>query len=109
LVSDSFRCVLLEAYVVPSAGAGRVCALVSLELVDEYSSVQVVVNRACTARRWARRYGGAVCLASVLELAGLVGPGAGASRISALVALIEEQEIRTNSSTNERLRLRGRR
>jgi hypothetical protein len=75
-----------------------------LELVDEHAGVEVVVNRARAARRRARRHRRAVRLHLVLQRPGLrgtvsaqfslsktpgahvVGPGACAARVRALVA-----------------------
>jgi hypothetical protein len=81
------RVIMTETHVVPSAGTAMVGALVTLELVDEDTIITVVVDRARTARGRARRIGRAVRLMSVLENAGLVEPGAGATGVGALVSL----------------------
>jgi hypothetical protein len=61
--------------------------LVALELVNEDTSIAVVVNRAHTAAGEARRDRRAVGLVGVMECSSLVGPGASAALICALVAL----------------------
>jgi hypothetical protein len=81
------RVIMTGTHVVPGASTAVIGALVALEFVDEDAIITVVVDRARTARGRARRIRRAVRLTGVLENAGLIKPGAGATGVGALVSL----------------------
>jgi len=87
------RGVLQVPKVVPGAGSASIGTLVAGELVDQDTRVTIQVSRAVAAASSAAWSGGrAVGLVDVLQISGLVVPGACTTSVCALVARVHVDE-----------------